>query len=152
ADVSATNTDNDVAGITVAPVAGLVTTEAGGTATFTVVLTSSEAARVGIPVSSSNVAEGTDSTPSLTFTAADWSVAQTVTVTGVDDALQDGAIAYTIVLAPAASGDPRYSGMDAADVSATNTDNDVAGIAVAPVAGLVTTEAGGTATFTVVLT
>src|SRR5205823_6514222 len=133
------------------PVAGLVTTESGGTATFTVRLTSQPTANVVIPVSSSDVAEGTVSAPSLTFTAADWSVAQTVTVSGVDDQVQDGAIAYTIVLAPAASGDPRYSGMDAADVSATNTDNDVAGITVTPTAGLVTTEAGGTASFTVKL-
>src|SRR5437667_246511 len=33
-DVSVTNTDNDVAGITVTPVSGLTTTEAGGTATL----------------------------------------------------------------------------------------------------------------------
>ena len=38
ADVAVTNTDNDTAGITVTPTAGLTTTEAGGTATFTVVL------------------------------------------------------------------------------------------------------------------
>ena len=37
-DVSVTNTDNDTAGITVNPTAGLSTTEGGGTATFTVVL------------------------------------------------------------------------------------------------------------------
>ena len=35
-----TNTDNDTGGITVSPTSGLVTTEAGGTATFTAVLTS----------------------------------------------------------------------------------------------------------------
>ena len=34
---------------------------------------------------------------SLTFTTANWNVAQTVTVTGVDDALADGSIGYTIV-------------------------------------------------------
>ena len=34
------NADNDTAGVTVTPIAGLTTTEAGGTATFTVVLTS----------------------------------------------------------------------------------------------------------------
>jgi hypothetical protein len=152
ADVSASNTDNDVAGITVTPTAGLVTTEAGGTATFTVVLTSQPTANVAIPVTSGNPAEGAVSTASLTFTAANWSVAQPVTLTGVDDQVQDGDVAYTVVLAAAASADPRYAGMDPADVSATNTDNDVAGITVTPTAGLVTTEAGGTATFTVVLT
>ena len=46
---------------------------------------------------------------------------QTVTVTGVDDSVDDGNIAYTIVTAPAISTDPNYSGLDAADVSVTNT-------------------------------
>ena len=42
--------------------------------------------------------------------------------------------------------------MDAADVAVTNTDNDTAGISVIPTSGLTTTEGGGTATLTVVLT
>ena len=85
------------------------------------------------------------------FTAANWNTAQTVTVTGVDDAVVDGDVAYTIVTAAAVSADAAYNGLNAADVAATNTDNDAAGITVAPTSGLVTTEAGGTATFTVVL-
>src|SRR5207248_3775260 len=87
ADVSASNSDDDATGITVSPVVGLVTTEAGGTATFTVVLTSQPTAGVTIPIASSNPAEGTAAPASLTFTAANWNVAQTVTVTGVDDAV-----------------------------------------------------------------
>ena len=78
-------------------------------------------------------------------------MAQTVTVTGVDDAVVDGPQAYMIVTAPAVSTDPNYSGANAADVAVSNTDNDSAGITVTPTAGLVTTEAAGTATFTVVL-
>ena len=78
-------------------------------------------------------------------------MAQTVTVTGVDDAVVDGPQAYTIVTAAAVSTDPNYSGANAADVAVSNTDNDSAGITVTPTAGLMTTEAGGTATFTVVL-
>ena len=64
-----------------------------------------------------------------------------MTVTGVDDALVDGNVAYTIVTAPATSTDPTYNGVDAADVAVTNTDNDAAGITVTPTAGLTTTEA-----------
>ena len=88
---------------------------------------------------------------SLTFTAANWNVPQTVTVTGVNDDVDDGDMAYTIVTAAATSTDANYNGLNAADVSVTNTDNDTAGITVTPTSGLVTTEAGGTATFTVVL-
>ena len=79
---------------------------------------------------------------SLTFTTANWNVAQTVTVTGVDDAVVDGDVGYTIVTAPAVSTDPNYTGVNAADVAVTNTDNDSAGITVTPTAGLMTTEAG----------
>ena len=63
--------------------------------------------------------------------------------------LDDGDVTYTIVTAAAMSTDANYNGVDAADVAVTNTDNDAAGITVTPTPGLTTTEAGGTATFTV---
>src|SRR5207248_344934 len=151
ADVSVTNLDNDTAGITVAPTSGLVTTEAGGTATFTVVLNSQPTANVSVNLSSSNTAEGTVSPASVTFTPVNWNVAQTVTVTGVNDFVVDGSIAYTIITGAATSTDPNYSGINPSDVSVSNTDNDTSGVTVSPTSGLVTTEAGGTATFTVAL-
>ncbi|MFN8531664.1 MAG: Calx-beta domain-containing protein, partial [Anaerolineae bacterium] len=151
ADVSATNTDNDAAGGTVTPTSGLTTTEAGGTATFTVALNTQPNADVTIGLSSSDTTEGTVSPASLTFTSGSWNTPQTVTVTGVDDLVIDGSIGYTIVTAPAVSGDSYYNGLNAADVSVINNDNDVAGITIAPTGSLVTTEAGGTATFAVVL-
>src|SRR5439155_1231828 len=147
ANVAVTNTNDDTAGIVVAPTSGLVTTEAGGTATFTVVLTSQPTADVTIGVSSNNAAEGTPSTAALVFTAADWNVAQTVTITGVDDYVDDGDIAYMVLLSPAASADANYNGLKPADVSLTNLDDDTAGVVVTPTNGLVTTEAGATATF-----
>ncbi|MEK0189337.1 calcium-binding protein, partial [Microcoleus anatoxicus PTRS2] len=151
ADVAVTNTDNDTKGITVTPTTGLTTTEAGGKATFTVVLNTQPTADVTIPLTSSNTAEGTVDKSSLTFTPANWNVAQTVTVTGVDDSVVDGNIAYNIVTAAATSTDTNYSGVNATDVAVTNTDNETAGITVSPTTGLTTTEAGGKATFTVVL-
>ena len=72
------------------PTSGLTTTEAGGTATFTVVLTAQPTADVTIGLSSSDTTEGTVSPASLTFTGANWNTPQTVTVTGVDDLLADG--------------------------------------------------------------
>ncbi len=151
ADVSVSNNDNDVAGITVAPIAGLTTTEAGGTATFTVVLNTQPSANVTIGLSSNDPTEGTVSPSSLSFTSANWNTPQMVTVTGVDDAVVDGGIGYLIVTAPATSSDSSYSGVDAEDVSVVNSDNDIAGITVTPTTGLNTTEAGGAASFTVVL-
>jgi len=149
---SVTITDNDTANITVTPTTGLTTTEAGGKATFTVVLNSQPTADVTIPLTSNNIAEGTVDKASLTFTAANWNVAQTVTVTGVNDNVVDGNIAYNIVTAAATSTDTNYSGVAVADVAVTNSDNDTANITVTPTTGLTTTEAGGKATFTVVRT
>src|SRR5688572_2529940 len=100
-DVDVTNEDDDAnTGIaTVTPTTG-TTTEAGGMATFNVVLTSMPNANVTIPVMSSNAGEGTLSTSSIVFSQSNWNTPQTVTVTGVDDDLDDGDIAYNAVLGP----------------------------------------------------
>ena len=111
-----------VPGVSVTPTAGLVTTEAGGTATFSVVLDTQPAADVTIALVSSDTTEGTVAPASLTFTSADWNVPQVVTVTGVADGIPDGSVAYTIALAPATSADPNYDGSDPADVSVTNVE------------------------------
>jgi len=113
------------AGITVTPTAGLVTTEAGGRATFTVRLNSRPSASVSIGVSSSDTTEGRVSTATLVFTPSNWSSSQTVTVTGVDDNLFDGGVAYSIVTAPAVSRDAAYNGLNPADVTVTNRDNEL---------------------------
>src|SRR5439155_18385485 len=60
-------------------------------------------------------------------------------------------VAYQVILAAAASADPIYQGMDVADVSLSNTDDDVAGISVSA-SSVTTTEAGGNASFMVRLT
>jgi hypothetical protein len=72
---------------------------------------------------------------SLVFTAANALTPQTVTVTGVDDTVIDGDQPYTIVTAPAVSGDPAYSGLNPLDVSVTNTDDDVISVPVITTAG-----------------
>ena len=111
-------------GITASPISGLTTTESGGWDIFEVVLDLRPSADVTIGVSSSNASEGTVDQQSLTFTPANWSTPQTVTVTGVDDAIDDGDVGYTIVTAAATSDDPSYNGLDADDVSVTNLDDD----------------------------
>ena len=148
ADVSVTNTDNDASGITVSTISN-PTTEAGGTATFTVVLNAEPTANVTVGVSAMTRPRAR-CCPSLTFTSANWNMAQTVTVTGVNDDLDDGDIAYSIVTAARPARTATTTGSIAADVSVTNTDNDASGITVSTISGP-TTEAGGTATFTVVL-
>ena len=138
-------------GFTVTPANNLITTEYGVTASFSVVLDLAPTNDVTIAVSSSNPLEGIVSTNSLTFDSTNWNVPQFVTVTGQDDLLTDGNIVYSIVLDPAVSTDPNYNGLNPADVALINADDEQSGISVTPTSGLVTTEAGGTATFNVFL-
>src|SRR5690606_23283317 len=55
--------------------------------------------------------------------ALNWNVPRTVTVTGVDDALVDGDIAYSIITS-VTSADADYAAINPADVSVVNLDND----------------------------
>jgi hypothetical protein len=151
-DVSLVNTDDDTAGIIVSPTTGLVTTEAGGSDTFTVKLNSQPVADVIIDLTSSDASEGAVTPASVTFNSSNWNAPQIVTVTGVDDHIIDGNIAYTAVTAPATSSDPKYSGMNASDVAVTNNDDDVADIAVTAANGFVTSESGGLEILYVTLT
>jgi hypothetical protein len=153
-NVPVSNTDDDTAGVTVLVGAPLTTSEGGGTASFTVVLNSEPTAPVSIPVTSGAPDEGVVTAPvggALTFTAANWAVPQTVTLTGQDDAVQDGDQTYAVRLGPIASADATYAAITIPDESATNNDDDSVGIIVNPLGPLSTNEAGATATFTVVL-
>jgi hypothetical protein len=151
-DVAATNTDNDTAGITVTPTSGLTTTEAGGTAQFSVRLNAQPTSNVTIPLSA-DASEGALSAASVTFSPINWSIAQEITITGVNDFLDDADAAYSVVTEPAVSSDPVYSGLNALDVTATNTDDDMAGYTVTENGGgTQVNENGASDTFSVVLT
>ncbi|MCY2962326.1 MAG: hypothetical protein NT069_01520, partial [Planctomycetota bacterium] len=150
ADVSVVTLDDDTSGFTVSPISRH-TTESAGTATFTVVLNSEPTANVSISLATTDTTEGSINKSELIFTPANWNSPQQVTVFGVNDAVDDGDVAFTITLAPATSTDPCYNGIDPADVDVTNDDDDTAGITVSTISGN-PTEAGGIATFSLVLT
>jgi len=112
------------AGIATTPVV-LFTDEDGTTDTFEVVLEAAPTAAVNISII---VSQGTDevslSTAALTFTVANWNVPQVITVTGVDDTLEDGVQEYFIdVVAVAPFDDVDYEGLGTL-VSGFNYDND----------------------------
>ena len=92
--VYAMNADNDY-GLDVSSVTGQAT-EAGGQATFTVELLARPSQAVTVTVSSRDASEGTASPSSLTFAATAWDTAQTVTVTGVDDTIDDGTATWAV--------------------------------------------------------
>jgi lysophospholipase L1-like esterase len=132
--------------------------EAGTTDTFSVILTTQPTSNVVLTVNSSDEGEATAAPTTLTFTPTNWNVAQTVTVTGVDDAVVDGTQTSTITISiDAANSDDAFDAIASKTVSVTTTDDDV----VLPPANFTLTETGGstsvseagtTDTFSVILT
>ena len=141
--------DSDKAAFNISSMSGNVY-EKGDNATFNMRLCSQPTSDVSIGVSSSDTTEGTVLTNSLSFSADNWSTAQTVTVFSVDDNLSDDDETFSIVLAAASSSDSNYNSLNPNDVTVINKDNDTADITVSKTT-LTTSEAGGAESFTVVL-
>ena len=151
--VSASTTDDDVAGFTIVELDGSTDVdESGTTDTFTVVLDAQPTSDVVIALTSSDTSEATIS-GSLTFTPANWNTPQTVTVTGVDDNLIDETISSSIsVTIVDAISDNDFDSIPDRTVSVSTTDDDVAGFTVVEIGGSTEVdESGTTDTFTVVL-
>ncbi len=129
-------------GFVISRVSGLITTEPGATDTFKVRLNVAPTSTVTLPLSSSNTAEATVTPTQLVFDSGNWNTWQTVTVHGVDDAIADGTVAYSVITGAATSSDAAFNGVDPADVSAVNYDDENAAITVTPATTLVTTEGG----------
>jgi hypothetical protein len=151
ADVPVTNTDVNHAGYNINPTSGLTTTDVGGTATFTVDLTSQPTGNVTIPISSSNTAEGTTNVSSLTFTPANWNVPQTVTIMGTPSSTIQGNQPYDIILGAASSTDPSYNNTaPSGTVSVTNLDVNHGGYTISST-NLTVSATGPLESFTVAL-
>lgn len=136
-------------GVTVSSLTASVS-ETGTTATFSIVLDTQPTADVTLSLSSSAVDEGTIDTTSMTFTPSNWNTPQVVTITGIDDFIDDGNVNFTVITSATSSLDSSYNLLTVDNVSVTNVDNDTAGLIVSSISGH-TTELGGTATFTVAL-
>lgn len=123
--------DNDSSEVTVNPTSGLITTEAGGTANFTVVLTSAIEAgdSVCVNLSTPDTDEISLSTGQVMFDSTNWNVPQTVTVTGVQDNIIDGNQPWTVVtsnaVSPCVAENINYGGLGVDDVTGTNQDSGV---------------------------
>ena len=126
-----------------------LTTEAGGTATVQVRLTSMPLSTVTVTPTSSDNGEGQVSPDTLSFTNKNWNTYQTLTITGVDDNVTDGTQSYQIDF-QLSTEDTKYSSLSLSSLSMSNKDDEVAGVVVGTISGN-TTESGGTATFTVKL-
>ena len=125
-----------------------LTVAEGASATYTVVLDGQPASDVVITVTSNN-SDVTATPAKLTFTRANWSTAQTVTVAAADDAdaVDDTAsITHAVVAADSAD---EYDAATIAGVVVTVTDDDTAGVTVSE--STLMLDEGASATYTVVL-
>ena len=100
----------------------LTLAEAGGTGTYTIVLKSEPTGDVTVTVGSSDQAVATVAPSSLTFTPSNWSVAKTVTVTGVDDEMVNDPL-RTATISHSISGGG-YGGVAVPSVAVTLNDDD----------------------------
>ncbi|MFB2894585.1 ExeM/NucH family extracellular endonuclease [Aerosakkonemataceae cyanobacterium BLCC-F50] len=117
-----TFTVNAAPGVTINQTDGSTNvTEGGATDTYSVVLNTQPTADVTIAINSGN--QTTTNPTNLTFNTANWNVAQTVTVTAVDDAVVEGNHTGTITHT-ATSNDTKYNNITIASITANITDND----------------------------
>jgi hypothetical protein len=152
--VDVTINDEDVSGVTVNPTT-LIVTELGAAQTFTVVLTAQPFPGETVTITNGgfSTVDITVSPTTITFDNANWNVAQTITVTAVDNFVAEGSrtttISHTVVGSNPATA--YGSAVTAASVTVTVNDNDVAGVTITPTT-LTVTELGAAQTYTVVLT
>lgn len=149
--ITANVIDNEP-GVLVAETAGATTvTEGGATDTYTVVLRTQPTASVAI--TPANAAGEVSLSPSpLTFTTSNWSTAQTVTVTAVNDAIDEPSPESTTITHTASSSDPAYNAVAGPTIIASVVDNDAAGVTIVQSGGGTQVKEGGfTDTYTIVL-
>ncbi|KKK85752.1 hypothetical protein LCGC14_2770150, partial [marine sediment metagenome] len=124
------------------------------TDTFSVVLNSAPTASVSLgSIVSQNTGEVTVSTSSLLFTTGNWGTPQTVTVSGVDDAIIDDIQSVVVDLGTTSSTDPAWDNLDPGDVTVHNMDDDTSlpGVTVNSGSSMLVSESGTSSSFAVVL-
>ena len=149
AGVAVTVNDNDTASVTVSTTALTVTEEDPTGGSYTVVLDSQPAADVMVTVDGHAGTEVTPTPATLTFTTLNWETAQTVAVTAGTDA--NTANETVSLTHSATSTDTDYEGITIAGVAVTVNDNDTASVTVSTTALTVTEEDPTGGSYTVVL-
>ena len=141
--VNVTVTDDD--GLVVVPKTAAEVDEAAGTYTYTVKLSSQPAGNVTVAVTKSGDSEAATVSPStLTFTTSNWSTAQTVTVTGVPDDVDNAGDQRVVTLTHTPSGLGANAGTESVQVTVTDDDAAPAGITLSVDPSEVDENAGAT--------
>ncbi len=133
--MTAAVTDNDVSAVTVTESDGATAVSEVGPSsdTYTIVLDTEPAADVTItvgPDAQTDVGAGAGASIDLVFTNGDWDSPQTVTVTAVDDDVDEASPHTSTITHTAVSADANYEGIAISDVTAVITDNDSAGVSI----------------------
>ena len=111
------------------------------------VLDSQPTAEVSITVTSGEREAATVSPSTLTFTPSTWATPQKVTVTGVDDGMDQSSDRSVSIAHRATSTDSKYNGISISDVTATVVDDDGAGVSISKTSATVREDGATTATY-----
>ena len=153
-ELTGTVTDNDAASadFTLSPTSTLTSITEGGSTTFTAVLAAQPVSDVVLTLT--HPTQVSLDLSSLTFTTSNWNAVQTVSVSGVNNALIDGSRNYTITVA-VSSGPGGYGTGTLAnkELTGTITDDDAANanFTLNPTPTLANITEGESTTFTAVL-
>ena len=149
-------TGNDVsgmdipgAGVTIAEIGDSTDVSEGGiTDTYDVILNSPPQPGTIVTIMIATPDGQTSASPtSLTFDETNWNVAQTVTVTALNDVAVEASPHIGIITHTTTSTDPNYNGIGVNSVIARITDNDTAGVTITESGGSTDLSEGGAADF-----
>ncbi|MDH5693668.1 MAG: hypothetical protein OEZ47_11240 [Gammaproteobacteria bacterium] len=122
----------------------------GETSSYTVALNSEPFADVVIDITTNTSAVTLDKTQ-LTFTAANWNIAQTVQVNTAQDNIDKNNITVQITHALSSAGDSAYNAMSDKPIGFSIIEDDIAGISLSQSAGITLAETGGSITTDITL-
>ena len=128
--------DDEIAGFNLGTVSGSLAEGNPQTATVSVVLSAAPLSNVIIDVQSLDTTEVVVGTASLTFTPSNWNVAQTVTLSSVDELLVDGTQIVTITASVNTSSDPAFNGLASQTTTMPHADNDAPGFTLSALTGI----------------
>ncbi len=159
-DVTVTVTDNDVPGILITETGGnTAVTEGGAEDSYSIQLATQPTDNVTVTLTYNSpdpqiyINGSSSGSIDLTFTPADWNIAQSVTIRAIDDSVDDSGPQPTEITHTVSSSDTSYNGLTAASVTVTVNDNDSAGVIIIETGGTTAvTEGGNTDSFSVYLT
>lgn len=142
-DIDLKNRDDDKANVILKLPDSLMTSEAGEAVVIGAQLSVEPTEDVTLKLTSTNTKEGKVSPASIKFDAANWNKEHTITVTGVDDLVEDGNIAYQLTFA-VETNDASFKDIKVAPIDLINADNDQAGLAVSATSLTINEGANGT--------